>query len=124
MFNIRYSRPKASDEGSLFHVNAYVEEVYEAAKAAEIHDCIMELPNKYDSRIGEKGLRLSGGERQRIAIARVFLQNPAIILLDEATSALDTTTERKIQFTLSKLCKGRTTIAIANGLSTITAADE
>src|SRR5437763_1535904 len=96
MFNIRYSRPKASDEGSFFHVNAYVEEVYEAAKAAEIHDRITEFPDKYASRIGERGLRLSGGERQRIAIARVFLQNPEIILLDEATSGLDTRTERKI----------------------------
>ena len=83
----------------------------------------MEFPNKYESRVGERGLRLSGGERQRIAIARLFLRNPKIIMLDEATSALDTRTEREIQLALSKLCKDRTTIVIAHRLSTITAAD-
>ena len=83
----------------------------------------MEFPNQYASRVGERGLRLSGGERQRIAIARLFLRNPKIILLNEATSALDTRTEREIQLALSDLCKGRTTIVIAHRLSTITAAD-
>src|SRR5271169_2855862 len=84
----------------------------------------MEFPNQYESRVGERGLRLSGGERQRIAIARLFLRNPKIILLDEATSALDTRTEREIQLALSKLCKDRTTIVIAHRLSTITAANK
>ena len=83
----------------------------------------MEFPDVYESRVGERGLRLSGGERQRIAIARLFLRNPKIILLDEATSALDTRTEREIQNSLSELCKGRTSIVIAHRLSTITAAD-
>ena len=83
----------------------------------------MEFPNQYESRVGERGLRLSGGECQLIAIARLFLRNPKIILLDEATSALDTRKEREIQLALSELCKGRTTIVIAHRLSTITAAD-
>ena len=83
----------------------------------------MSFEKNYESRVGERGLRLSGGERQRIAIARLFLRNPKIILLDEATSALDTRTEREIQLALSELCKGRTTIVIAHRLSTITAAD-
>lgn len=112
MFNIRYAKPKATEE-----------EVYEAAKAAQIHDRILEFPDGYNSLVGERGLRLSGGERQRVAIARTILKNPKIILLDEATSALDTSTEREIQLALSELCKDRTTIVIAHRLSTITSAD-
>lgn len=83
----------------------------------------MSFEKKYESRVGERGLRLSGGERQRIAIARLFLRNPNIIMLDEATSALDTRTERRIQLAISELCKYRTTLVIAHRLSTITAAD-
>jgi ABC-type glutathione transport system ATPase component len=98
-------------------------EVHEAARAAQIHDRIIEFPDGYNSRVGERGLRLSGGERQRVAIARTILKNPKIIMLDEATSALDTSTERHIQLALSELCKDRTTIVIAHRLSTITAAD-
>jgi ABC-type multidrug transport system ATPase subunit len=112
MFNIRYAKPEATDE-----------EVYEAAKAAQIHERILEFPDGYQSRVGERGLRLSGGERQRVAIARTVLKNPRIILLDEATSALDTGTERHIQAALAELCKDRTTIVIAHRLSTITSAD-
>ena len=112
MFNIQYAKPDATDE-----------EVYEAAKAAQIHDRILEFPDGYQSRVGERGLRLSGGERQRVAIARTILKNPRIILLDEATSALDTGTERHIQAALAELCKDRTTIVIAHRLSTITSAD-
>ncbi|CCG83794.1 protein of unknown function [Taphrina deformans PYCC 5710] len=112
MFNIRYAKPECSDE-----------EVYEAARKAQIHDKIMDWPDKYDSKVGERGLRLSGGEKQRIAIARTILKNPSIILLDEATSALDTTTERQIQAALDELAKGRTTLVIAHRLSTIIGSD-
>src|SRR5205085_12109570 len=98
-------------------------EVYDAARAAKIHDRILEFPYGYSSRVGERGLRLSGGERQRVAIARTILKNPKIIMLDEATSALDTTTERQIQTALNELSKNRTTIVIAHRLSTITSAD-
>jgi ABC-type glutathione transport system ATPase component len=98
-------------------------EVHDAARAAQIHDRIMEFPDGYNSRVGERGLRLSGGERQRVAIARTILKNPKIILLDEATSALDTTTERQIQTALNELSRDRTTIVIAHRLSTITSAD-
>jgi ABC-type methionine transport system ATPase subunit len=112
MFNIRYAKPTATDK-----------EVHDAARAAQIHERILEFPDGYNSRVGERGLRLSGGERQRVAIARTILKNPKIIMLDEATSALDTTTERQIQTALSELCKDRTTIVIAHRLSTITAAD-
>ena len=112
MFNIRYAKPDCTDE-----------EVYEAAKKAQIHDKILDWPDKYESKVGERGLRLSGGEKQRIAIARTILKNPAIILLDEATSALDTTTERQIQAALDELARGRTTIVIAHRLSTIIGAD-
>lgn len=110
--NIRYGRPDASDE-----------EIVEAAIRAEIHSEIMELPDGYDSYIGERGVMLSGGQKQRISIARVFLKNPKILILDEATSALDTVTEQLIQASLDKLSRGRTTIIIAHRLSTVKNAD-
>jgi ATP-binding cassette, subfamily B, vacuolar membrane transporter HMT1/ACLQ len=122
MFNIRYAKPDATDQGPPFPFNLIIE-VFEAAKAAQIHDRIVEFPDGYSSKVGERGLRLSGGERQRVAIARTILKNPKIIMLDEATSALDTSTERHIQLALSELCKDRTTIVIAHRLSTITSAD-
>jgi ABC-type multidrug transport system, ATPase and permease components len=111
--NILYGRPDATDE-----------EIIEAAKLAEIHDEINEMPDGYDTYIGERGVMLSGGQKQRISIARVFLKNPGILILDEATSALDTVTEQKIQASLDKLSKGRTSIIIAHRLSTIRNADE
>lgn len=111
--NILYGRPAASDE-----------EVYEAARRANIHDYIMTLEKGYDTEIGERGVKLSGGQKQRLSIARVFLKNPAILILDEATSALDNTTEALIQQALDELCKGRTTLVVAHRLSTIRNADE
>lgn len=113
MDNIRYGRLDATDE-----------DVYTAAKRANIHDYIISLPNGYDTEIGERGIRLSGGQKQRMSIARVFLKNPAILILDEATSALDNTTELLIQQALDELCKGRTTLVVAHRLSTIRNADE
>ncbi|CAO0792064.1 unnamed protein product [Mucor circinelloides] len=112
MYNIRYGRNDASDE-----------DVYRAAKAAQIHDKILTFPDGYDTKVGERGLRLSGGEKQRVAIARTILKNPPVILLDEATSALDTTTERFIQEALSDMTKDRTTLVIAHRLSTIVNSD-
>ena len=112
MENIRYGRLDATDE-----------EVIEAAKKAEIHDAIMELPNGYDTYVGERGIMLSGGQKQRVSIARIFLKNPPILLLDEATSALDTVTEAHIQTALENLSRGRTTLVIAHRLSTIRHAD-
>ena len=100
------------------------EEVYEAAKKANIHDYIMSLPEGYDTFVGERGVKLSGGQKQRIAIARGFLKNPPILVLDEATSALDNVTENYIQDSLDELCKNRTTIVVAHRLSTIKNADE
>lgn len=111
--NILYGKPDASDE-----------EVYEAAKKANIHDYIMSLENGYDTEIGERGVKLSGGQKQRLSIARVFLKNPTILILDEATSALDNTTEIFIQKELEELSKGRTTLVVAHRLSTIKNADE
>ena len=110
--NIRYGRPDATDE-----------EIVEAAVRAQVHKEIMELPQGYDSYIGERGVMLSGGQKQRISIARVFLKNPRILILDEATSALDTVTEQRIQESLDELSQGRTTIIIAHRLSTVRNAD-
>ncbi len=110
--NLLYARPAATDE-----------EMIAAAQAAAIHERIMELDEGYDTLVGERGYKLSGGEKQRIAIARVILKNPRILILDEATSALDTHSERLIQAALEPLMKNRTTLAIAHRLSTILAAD-
>lgn len=105
-------------------LGASPEEVYEAAKKANIHDYIMTLPDGYNTYVGERGVKLSGGQKQRISIARVFLKNPPILVLDEATSALDNVTENYIQDSLDELCKNRTTIVVAHRLSTIKNADE
>ncbi|MCB1513017.1 MAG: ATP-binding cassette domain-containing protein, partial [Hyphomicrobiaceae bacterium] len=105
-------------------LEATQDEIESAAKAAAIHDRIMELPEGYDTIVGERGYKLSGGEKQRIAIARVVLKNPPILILDEATSALDTASERLIQTAIETLMSGRTTIAIAHRLSTILSAEQ
>jgi ATP-binding cassette subfamily B protein len=110
--NIRYGRPSAT-----------LAEVEDAARAAYIHDRIMEFPSGYDTVVGERGYRLSGGEKQRLAIARVLLHDPRILILDEATSALDTASEREVQKALDALMGSRTTIAIAHRLSTVVNAD-
>lgn len=103
---------------------ATMDEVIEAAKAANAHAFIMELPNGYDTEIGERGVKLSGGQKQRVAIARVFLKDPSILVLDEATSALDLESEHLIQQSLEALAKNRTTFLVAHRLSTITHADK
>ena len=110
--NIRYGRPEATDA-----------EIEEAARRAEIHAEILAMPDGYDSYIGERGVMLSGGQKQRLAIARVFLKNPKVLILDEATSALDTVTEQSIQRSLDELSRDRTTIVIAHRLSTVRGAD-
>lgn len=110
--NIRMGNPYATDE-----------EVIAAAKAANAHDFIMDLPNGYDTLVGERGVKLSGGQRQRIAIARVFLKDPPILIFDEATSSLDLESEHMIQEALEKLAKDRTTFIVAHRLATITHAD-
>lgn len=113
MYNLKYANPQATDE-----------QVYEACKAASIHDKIMTFPDKYNTKVGDRGLRLSGGEKQRVAIARTILKDPRIIMLDEATAALDTETEQHIQEAFTTLAKGRTMLIIAHRLSTITHADQ
>jgi len=112
-YNINYGRPEASRE-----------EVYGAARAAQLHEFIESLPQKYETRVGERGLKLSGGEKQRVAIARTLLKNPPILIFDEATSALDSATERAIQSQLELAAIGRTTLTIAHRLSTVMNADE
>lgn len=111
--NIRYGRITATDE-----------EVMEAAKKAEIHEDILQMPDGYQTYVGERGIMLSGGQKQRVSIARIFLKNPPILILDEATSALDTVTEAHIQAAFDKLSQGRTTLVIAHRLSTIRGADQ
>jgi ATP-binding cassette subfamily B protein len=113
LYNIRYGRPEASEA-----------EVIAAARAAHIHDFIDSLPQKYESPVGERGLKLSGGEKQRVAIARAILKNPAILIFDEATSALDSKSERAIQAELERISRGRTTLVIAHRLSTVMDADQ
>jgi ATP-binding cassette subfamily B protein len=113
LYNIRYGRTEASDE-----------EVYEAARAAHIHDFIESLPKKYETPVGERGLKLSGGEKQRVAIARALLKNPRILIFDEATSALDSRAEKAIQAELERIAVGRTTLVIAHRLSTVMDADQ
>ena len=113
LYNIRYGRTDASDA-----------EVFEAARAAHIHDFILGLPEKYETKVGERGLKLSGGEKQRVAIARALLKNPRILIFDEATSALDSRAERAIQDELDRIATGRTTLMIAHRLSTIMDADQ
>ena len=112
-YNIGYGKTGSSDE-----------EIERAARLAHIHDFIVGLPDGYDTRVGERGLKLSGGEKQRVAIARTILKNPAILVFDEATSALDTQTEREIQGHLREVSRNHTTLVIAHRLSTVVEADE
>jgi ATP-binding cassette subfamily B protein len=112
LYNIHYGRTTAGDA-----------EVIEAARAAHIHDFIETLPAKYETKVGERGLKLSGGEKQRVAIARALLKNPRILIFDEATSALDSKSEKAIQAELERIAVGRTTLVIAHRLSTVMDAD-
>jgi ATP-binding cassette, subfamily B, heavy metal transporter len=112
-YNIAYGRPDASQE-----------EIEQAARSAQVHDFVQSLPEGYDTRVGERGLKLSGGEKQRVAIARTILKDPRILILDEATSALDSRTEQDIQSALRAVANRRTTLVIAHRLSTVTDADE
>ncbi len=112
-YNIAYGRPDASPA-----------EVEAAARLAQVHDFVLRLPDGYDTRVGERGLKLSGGEKQRVAIARTLLKDPRVLILDEATSALDTRTEQEIQAALRDAARGRTTLVIAHRLSTVVEADE
>ena len=111
--NIAYGRPDADQSA-----------IEDAARAAQIHDFVASLPDGYDTVVGERGLKLSGGEKQRVAIARMVLKNPPILILDEATSALDSLTEQQIQTALNALATGRTTLMIAHRLSTVVDADQ
>jgi len=113
LYNIAYGRDEATDE-----------QIVAAARAARIHDFVMSLPDGYQTKVGERGLKLSGGEKQRVGIARTLLKNPPILILDEATSALDTQTEKSIQESLSEMGQGRSVIMIAHRLSTIVDADQ
>ena len=110
--NIRYGRPDATEA-----------EVVEAARRAELYDDILDMPDGFQTQVGERGVMLSGGQKQRVSIARIFLKNPPILILDEATSALDTVTEARIQSAFDALAEGRTTLIIAHRLSTIRSAD-
>jgi ATP-binding cassette, subfamily B, heavy metal transporter len=112
-YNIAYGRPGATQA-----------EVEQAARLAQVHDFVLRLPDGYNTRVGERGLKLSGGEKQRVAIARTILKDPRILILDEATSALDTRTEQEIQTALRGVSAGRTTLVIAHRLSTVVEADE
>jgi ATP-binding cassette subfamily B protein len=112
-YNIQYGRPEADRA-----------EVEAAARAAQLTDFIARLPDGYETRVGERGLKLSGGEKQRVAIARALLKNPAILIFDEATSALDSKTEKAIQAQLEQAAAGRTALVIAHRLSTVMNADE
>jgi ATP-binding cassette subfamily B protein len=111
--NLRFAKPEATDD-----------ELVAAARAAHVHDLLERLPEGYDTVVGARGYRFSGGERQRLAIARMLLRNPPVLVLDEATSALDNETERLVQAALDELAKGRTTLAIAHRLSTVRHADQ
>jgi subfamily B ATP-binding cassette protein MsbA len=110
--NIAYARPEATEA-----------EVVAAARAAHAEEFIERLPSRYDTLVGERGVKLSGGQRQRIAIARVILKDPAVLVLDEATSSLDTASERLVEEALERLLEGRTTLIIAHRLSTVQRAD-
>jgi ATP-binding cassette subfamily B protein len=112
-YNILYGKPLASQE-----------EMFEASRMAKIHDFVDSLSQKYDTPVGERGLKLSGGEKQRVAIARTILKNPPILIFDEATSALDTHKEKEIQQSLHEISIHRTTLVIAHRLSTVVDADE
>ena len=112
-YNIAYGRPGATQD-----------QIEHAARLAQVHDFVLRLPEGYDTRVGERGLKLSGGEKQRVAIARTILKNPRLLILDEATSALDTRTERDIESALRAVSAARTTLVIAHRLSTVVDADE